>query len=147
MNIIPSNIKYIKWQSADDIHMTSKEWLSELQFIQDEHLFFSDLITTYTSQLMSHEEFSKTRNLVDNITASQKRNNLLIEAIKTHENDLKILVDGINQIKEEKAYIKEHKGLLTEITAYLNDYKQLKTRLFNVFKSLKKDEKRFIDKP
>ncbi len=32
--------KYVEWLSAEQMHLASKEWLSELLFIKDEHLFF-----------------------------------------------------------------------------------------------------------
>lgn len=147
MNTFQHNLKYIEWQSAEDIHNTSKQWLSELEFIKDEHLFFSDLITTFTLQLINPEHFAKNKALINKISRSIKRNNQLIDEVKTHENDLKILVDGINQIEKEKAYIKRHKSLLTEIGTFLENYKSLKFRLFNLIKTIKKEEKRIIDKP
>ncbi len=147
MKITSPNIRYVEWQSAEEIHKTSKEWLSELLFIKDEHLFFLDLIKMFTLQLIEPEKFDSNRELIKAITASQKKNKILIEAVKTHENDLKILVDGINQINEEKAYIKEHRGLILELTKFLNEYKVLKTNFFEVIKSIKKDQKKIIDKP
>ncbi|MFK7782692.1 hypothetical protein [Psychroserpens sp.] len=145
--MITDNIRYIEWQSADEIHKTSKEWLSELLFIKDEHLFFLDLIKMFTIQLIEPDKFSSNRELIKVITNSQKQTLLLIEAIKIHENDLKILVDDVDQISEEKAYVKEHMGLMAEINDYLTDYKELKTHFFNIIKSIKKSQKRIIDKP
>lgn len=147
MKTILPNIRYVEWQSADEIHNTSKEWLSELLFIKDEHLFFLDLIKLFTLELIKPDKFDSNRALIKAITTSQKRNDLLIEAVKTHEIDLKILVDGVNQIKEEKAYIKEHRGLIIEITNFLNDFQTLKKKLFEVIKSIKKNQKKIIDKP
>ncbi|WP_299336454.1 hypothetical protein [uncultured Psychroserpens sp.] len=148
MKSIQTHAHYIEWLSADEMHEASKEWLSELYFIQDEHLFFEDLITTFTSQLISGDKFSDSKALIDDIKKSQTQNNLLIEAIKTHENDLQIMVDGIDQIKEENYYTKEHKNLVGIINSFLNDYKHLKSRLFEIVKTIKKEEKlkHLIDK-
>lgn len=110
-------------------------------FIKDEHLFFEDLIKSYTLALIAPEKFSDNKALIDALNRSQKRNNLLIEAIKVHNNDLKIMVDGIDQPNEEKAYRKSHKGLILKIKEFQDSYKVLKSQLFDIFKKIKKDDK------
>lgn len=136
-----SHLKYIEWLDADELHEASKEWLSELNFIKDEHLFFEDLVTQFTSQLIAFGNFSNNKEIIDAINRSQKQNNTLIEAVKIHENELKIMVDGIDQIEEEKAYTKEHSDLIIAITEFLKEYKSLKTQLFDIIKSIKKEDK------
>lgn len=148
MKTIQTYARYVEWLSADEMHTDSKEWLSELKFIRDEHIFFEDLITSFTAQLIAKEKFPNSRELTDAIKSSQKRNELLIEAVKTHENDLKIMVDGIDQIKEENAYTKEHKNLVEIIDNFSKEYKALKSRVFKMITDIKKEEKqkRLIDK-
>ncbi|WP_298895286.1 hypothetical protein [uncultured Psychroserpens sp.] len=141
MKTIQTHAHYIEWLSADQMHEASKEWLSELNFIKDEHRFFEDLITTYTSQLIAPKRFSDTKEIIDELYKSQKQNDLLIEVVKTHENELQIMVDGVDQIKEESAYTKAHKGLVDIINEFLKDYKTLKTQLFDLIKNMKREEK------
>ncbi|WP_435412727.1 hypothetical protein [Psychroserpens mesophilus] len=139
---------YTEWLSADQMHEASKEWLSELQFVRDEHRFFEDLITTFTSQLIALDTFSDNKEIIDAINRSHKQNNTLIEAVKTHENELQIMVDGINQLDREKAYAKEHRDLIYTISDFLKHYKSLKSQLFDIIKTIKKEEKQrhLIDK-
>ncbi|WCO02850.1 hypothetical protein [Psychroserpens ponticola] len=148
MKTIQTQVRYVEWLSPKDMHLASQEWLSELKFIKDEHLFFEDLITTFTSQLIESGKFSENKEIIDAVNRSQKRNNLLIEAIKVHENDLQIMVDGIDQLDEEKAYTKEHSGLMIAIADFLKEYKSLKTQLFSIIKKIKKEDKQkhLIDK-
>ncbi|WP_179336702.1 hypothetical protein [Winogradskyella ludwigii] len=134
--------KYAEWISAEQMHEDSKEWLSELLFIKDEHLFFDDLIKSFTLQLLEPEKFSDNIEIIDILNKSEKRNNLLIEAIRVHENDLQIIVDGVNQINEEKVYKKSHQGLLIKIREFENEYRNLKTQLFEIIKNIKKEDKR-----
>lgn len=134
--------KYAEWISAEQMHEDSKEWLSELLFIKDEHLFFDDLIKSFTLELLEPEKFSDNKEIIDILNRSEKRNNLLIEAIKVHENDLQIIVDGVDQLNEEKSYKDSHQGLLIKIKEFENDYKSLKTQLFEIIKSIKKEDKR-----
>ncbi|WP_044397453.1 hypothetical protein [Lacinutrix sp. Hel_I_90] len=139
---------YFEWLTAEDMHENSKKWLSELQFVKDEHLFFQDLITTYTLQIIDFEDFSDTKEIVDALNRSQKKNNELIEAVLNHEKDLEIMVDGIDDVKKEKHYKKLHRQLLTSVSEYLYDYKKVKTQLFSIVKDVMKKEKqqRLLDK-
>lgn len=148
MNTHHANIRYVEWLSADDMYKASQEWLSELRFIKDEHLFFDDLIKSFTLQLIKPGQFSKSKKIIDVIDTSQKRNNLLIEAVKTHLNELQIMVDGIDQPKEEEAYKEEHRNLIIIINNYFKEYRMLKTQVFSLIKGIKKSEKqeRLIDR-
>ncbi len=148
MNTHHANIRYVEWLSTDDMYKASQEWLSELRFIKDEHLFFDDLIKSFTLQLIKPGQFSKSKKIIDVIDTSQKRNNLLIEAVKTHLNELQIMVDGIDQPKEEEAYKEEHRNLIIIINNYFKEYRMLKTQVFSLIKGIKRSEKqeRLIDR-
>lgn len=135
-------VKYVEWLSAEEMHRESLEWLSQLEFVKDEHLFFEDLIKSYTLQLIQPEKFAHNKEIIDAINRSEKRNDQLIDAIKHHENKLQILVDGINQPKEEIEYRNEHKALLNKLNDFLKYYRSLKTQLFDIVKQIKKEEKR-----
>lgn len=139
---------YVEWLSADQMHEASKEWLSELRFIKDEHLFFEDLIKSNTLQLINPEKFSHNKEIIDAINRSQKKNNSFIEAVKVHKNKLHIMVDGVNQLNEEDVYKKAHRSLIIEISEFIKNYRSLKMQLFDILKIIKKEEKqsRLLDK-
>lgn len=141
MKTTQTQLQYVQWLSADEMHQMSKEWLSELNFIKDEHVFFEYLVTEFTSQLLVFDDFNSNKEIIDCINRSQKQNDALIEAVKIHENELQIMVDGINQLEEEKAYIKEHSDLIVAISEFLKEYKSLKTQLFDILKDIKKEDK------
>ncbi|WP_339754399.1 hypothetical protein [uncultured Winogradskyella sp.] len=141
METIQTHARYVEWLSVEEMHKGSKEWLSQLEFVKDEHLFFEDLIKSYTLQLIKPEKFAHNKEIIDAINRSQKRNNFLIEAVKVHKNELQIMVDGIDQPKEEEAYKKEHKGLIIKINEFLKHYRSLKIQLFDIVKRIKKEEK------
>ena len=44
METTQTQVRYVEWLSPEEMHKASQSWLSELQFIKDEHLFFEDLI-------------------------------------------------------------------------------------------------------
>jgi len=136
-----TSTKYIEWLSAETMHKNSIEWLSDLEFMKDEQLFFDDLIKSYTLQLIDSKYFKESKAIIDTLSKLQKKTYLLIKYAKNHKNDLKIMVDGINQPKEEAAYKNEHRRLIVEINDFVKEYRALKTTLFSLIKNIKREEK------
>lgn len=134
--------KFTEWLSAEEMHQASKKWYSELSFIKDEQLFFDDLIKLYTLQLLNENDFSNNRDIVGILNQSQKRTDELLEIVKTHSNELEIMVDGIDQPEEERNYKKEHRELVFIMSDFFINYKNLKTKLFDVFKHVLKESKK-----
>ena len=141
MATIQTNARFVEWLNVEEMHNGSKEWLSQLEFVKDEHLFFEELIRSYTLQLIQPEKFAHNKEIIDAINRSQKHNNLLIEGVKVHEKELYIMIDGIDQLKEEVAYKEKHRGLIIKISEFLTNYRTLKMQLFEIVKKIKKEEK------
>lgn len=133
--------KYVAWLSAETMHDASKKWLSELKFAKDEQLFLDDLVKSYTLQLIDSKHFKESRNVIIQLGELQKKTDTLIETIKKHERELKIMVDGIDQIQLEKAYKENHGKLIVKVADFLKAYKKLKTQLFALVKSILKANK------
>jgi hypothetical protein len=123
------------------MHKASRNWLSELRFIKDEQLFFAGLIKSYTLQLLDSNHFSKSKKIVDSLELLQNKNKALIETVIAHENKLLIMIDGIDQLKEEEAYKTKHRELTVEINEYFKNYRNLKKRLFETIETIMKNEK------
>lgn len=132
---------YVAWFNAEEMHKHTQDWLSELEFIQDEHLFFEDLVKSFTPQLIENNKFEESKEMVDVVNRSEKRNQELIEAIKDHGNKLEIMVDGKDQPKEEAIYKEEHRNLILKVSDFLKDYQSLKGQLFEIIHDIMKKEK------
>ncbi len=141
MKTAQTTVKYIEWLSPEEMHKQSLAWLSELNFIKDEHLFFEDLIKTFTIELLELKDFSNDKEIVDAINRSEKRTIQFIDAVIAHEKGLKIMVDEIDQPTDEKAYKEEHKKLAVEVNQFLQEYRMLKSQVFNIIKDVKKEVK------
>jgi len=148
MKTTQTTTKYVEWLSAETMHKNSIEWLSDLEFMKDEQLFFDDLIKSYTLQLIDSKHFKESKAIIDTLSKLQTKTDLLIKYVKTHKNDLKIMVDGIDQPKEESDYKNEHRRLIVQISDFIKEYRILKTVLFSLIKNIKKEEKQkfLIDK-
>lgn len=141
MKTIQTTPKYIEWISAEDMHTDSLHWLSQLNFIKDEHFFFEDLISTFSSQLKKLDVFSSDKEIIDVITRSYRRTEQLINVVKKHEKELEIMLDGVDQIEDEKKYKETHRNLSKEMEEFFKEYRGLKVQLFNIIKDIKKEEK------
>ena len=129
------------WLDPEEMHEASKNWNSELSFIGDEQLFLEELVNTYTSQLTEISKFNENMKMIDTLGTLQKRHVELTKKVKDHMNGLEILVDGVDQLDEEAEYKNEHKTLLKLLPDYVAEYRLLKAELFQVFKTILKDEK------
>lgn len=132
---------YVEWLSADEMHATSKLWLSELNFIKDEQLFLNDLVKSYSLQLSEPKIFDESKKLISHISKAENEVTELIKQVKAHENQLEIMVDKVDQLKMEKAYIETHKELLKAMNNYKNYYWKAKNNLFKFISTLLKKEK------
>ncbi|GAA4275467.1 hypothetical protein [Aquimarina mytili] len=135
------NVKYIEWRSPEELHETSLNWVSELKFIKDEQHFLDELIENHILQLISGATFEKSKAVVNALSQKKKTIDPLLKRIINHHNELTILLDGIDQPKEEKQYKEDHRVLLVEIANYLNEYKNVKRQIFDLIKTIMKQEK------
>ncbi len=135
------NVKYVEWHSPEELHEAALNWVSELKFIKDEQHFLDELIQNYTLQLISGKTFEKSKIVVNELSQKRKMIDPLLKKIINHHNDLTILLDGIDQPKEEKQYKEDHRVLIVEVVRYLNDYKEIKRKIFELIKNIMKQGK------
>jgi len=132
---------YVEWLNAEVMHKTSKNWLSELNFIKDEQLFFDDLVKSYTLQLIDSKHFEDSKKIVNELSDFQVKTNLTIEKVIIHEKELKIMVDETYQHEEEENYKKDHRYLIGIISKFTKDYRAFKRQLFTLVKNVMKEGK------
>jgi len=133
--------KYQEWLSPEIIHKATLNWFSELNFIQDENLFFDDLIKSYTLQLIEAKHFNEGKVITDELKEIKKETNRILEVVTMHERALQILVDGIDQVREEEAYRKEHLRLIIDVSNFQKKHRETKKRIFKLIKNIIKEGK------
>jgi hypothetical protein len=132
--MITNTIKYIQWMSPEDMHVATIEWKSELQFIEDEHYFFEELMLLFTLQLLKNEDFSVSRDLAELLSNLKKENSELKKEVIKHKNKLEILVDGVDEFEKEKEYKIHHKELAFQLKEHFKNHKNYKKQLFKTVK-------------
>ena len=130
-----------QWYSAERMHDMSKTWLSELQFIKDEQQFLEDLITDYTHQIINDDALDRAQDAATALQRTIRGNHKLILALTEHENELSLMVDGIDQLEKEQQYKPEHLEFTKTISAFFYDYKAVKMEIFNLVKTLMQRDK------
>lgn len=142
MNSPSSNTESLEWPNIKDLHADSIRWLSELNFIDDECLFFDDMIKTYTINLIDQSIFEKTKVLIGRLSQIQTKNKELINEISKHENSLDRLIQKSDNTNRAKVYTNEHKELLNSIRIHWDNYKPLKKDLFELLKGVLAEQKK-----
>lgn len=141
MKSIVPNQKYVAWKSADELHEISLAWIAELKFIKDEQRFLKELIKSHTMDLISNKGYKQNEEIVKNLYKLTKEISFLLQKIANHVNDVTILIDGIDQLNEEKEYKKAHCFLLKEVNDYFERYKNYKKNVFEHIKRIIKQKK------
>ncbi|MBT8245868.1 MAG: hypothetical protein HKP48_07155 [Winogradskyella sp.] len=141
MKTIHTKAKHTEWLSADDMHEDSKSWLSELTFYKEEQIFFEDLIKSYTLQLIDKKHFEESKTIVDKLSEIVKQTDVLLNTVTSHEKELSIMVDGIDELDAETLYRKEHNNLIEVIAEFKKRYQFIKVKLFDLVKLVIKENK------
>lgn len=136
------NFRYVEWKSSDEMHYSCLQWISGLNFIKDEQIFFQDMLKEYTVPILESHLLEEAKTLIFKLTESEKQVENLLKETTKHRNGLQILVDGIDQPDQEKEYREEHRNLLKEVNNFSNLYQALKIDIFKtVSKALKQQKK------
>lgn len=135
---------FVEWFSADEIHATIKLWQSELNFIKDEQLFLNELVQIYTPQLIDQLVFKKNKRVIARLKEVEKSLKPLNKKVQIHKDQIGIMMDTIDQLKLEKAYLQIHKELISAMKLYAQNYRTIKSELFKIIALVMKKNKRLL---
>lgn len=141
MDTSNQNFRYVEWKSSDEMHFSCLQWISELNFIKDEQIFFQDMLKEYTLPILESHLLEETKSLIFKLTDSEKQVENLIKETTKHRNGLQILVDGKDQPDQEKEYREEHRRLLKAVNKFTIEYQALKKDIFTTVTGALKQQK------
>ncbi|MFN4764364.1 hypothetical protein ACKGJN_14630 [Gillisia sp. Q332] len=141
MDTSNQNFRYVEWKSSDEMHYSCLQWISELNFIKDEQIFFQDMLKEYTVPILESHLLEEAKSLIFKLTESEKEVENLLKETTKHRNGLQILVDGIDQPEQEKEYREEHRRLLKEVNKFTVEYQSLKKGIFTTVTRALKQQK------
>lgn len=126
-----TNIKYTEWKSAEEMHEDTRQWLSELEFAHTELHFLDELLGTYFIKLSTDRNYTQTKALVEKLSAYKKRIPRYIKQVRDHQNELVVLLDGIDQPYEEREVKTTHKKIQQKVEQLSRDFRALKKEMFH----------------
>ena len=131
-------------KSIEELHHDSRNWLSEIQFVNYEMKFLYNLLTSNYIELLSSGLDIKVKELFKKIAIEKKSGNALSKLILEHEKILSDLIQT-NSVTSNKNYLETHKKFEIEITIFLGRYKELKMEIFKIIERImrKKGQKKF----
>ena len=131
-------------KSIEELHHDSRNWLSEIEFINYEMKFLNKLLSSYYIDLLESGYDKPIKGLVNKIVVEKKSGNALSKLILEHEKILSDLIQT-NSVASNKNYLETHKKFEIEIIIFLGRYKELKTEIFKLIEKImkKKGQKKF----
>jgi len=131
-------------KSIEELHYDSKNWLSEIAFINYEMKFLNQLLSSYYIDLLESGYEKHIKVLVNKIVIEKKSGKALSKLILEHEKILSDLIQT-NSVTSNKNYLETHKKFEIEIIIFLGRYKELKMEIFKIIERTmrKKGQKKF----
>ncbi len=139
-----NNFRYLEWKSPAEMHHSTVQWTSELNFIKDEHRFFEDMLKEHTMPIIESSLFSRAKDLTERMTRSEKELEKLAAKVNDHNKRLYRLIENIDEPREARIYKEEHKALLRAVNKYSEEYKKLKREIFETITQALKQQKRLL---
>ena len=134
---------YGRLKSTEELHDDSKNWLSEIGFVNDEMRFLDHLLGSNYIDFLEYGLEKNVERLVKNIADEKKIGKELFTIINDHE---KVLGDLIktNSVTSNTNFMDVHKKLEFEMTIYNKKYKKLKRQIFELVEDVihKKKQKK-----
>lgn len=127
-------LKYTEWFSAEEMHEAAKNWVSELNFVRDEQIFFEHLLQQLLQSELCCKASFTCKSLREELDTLKRDCNLLVSAALKQQSKLYILMDGIDQIEQEDFLRETHHEFIDVIGEFLMQHNQLKKDLFDMVK-------------
>jgi hypothetical protein len=141
MDANDQKLSYLEWKSPEEMHVSCLQWLSEINFMEDEHMFLEDMLKEYTLPVLEAHLYEKARNLVTELGSLDKKRAELKNRLLKHRKELEIMVDDKDQLEEETQFKEEHRRIKNEFGHFNQKYRNLKQEIFLTVSTALKDQK------
>ena len=122
------------------LHEQNVTWLTELEFVQDEHIFLENLLSTHFLDLSSEKLFEPTKKLIHKLNDVEIMGNELEDTIQTHNKHVATLLESL-QLDGKKDVVKEHQSIKNDFETFHLKFKFVKKKIYNMIKEIMKEHK------
>ena len=116
--------------STQEFHAASKNWISSLQFIEDELRFIENLMCSYVFEPDTPNLFERLQDYKERVQSIQLRKKEMAKWLFDHENELSGLLES-QEVDKDGSYAQKHRELQVEFLLFYEDFQQLKSEIFN----------------
>ena len=128
------------FSSIANLHMESKRWITELEFINREQLFYKELLVEHIIEKCETCNFKVLKLYLKAITHEFELSKRVLEKLKDHRINLSLLLENI-YLKREDGFREDHKLLKIEMENYLENFNYIKEKIFAIVLDIMKKEK------
>lgn len=126
---------YGRLKSKEELHDNSKNWLSEILFVNDELRFLNHLLGSNYIDFIEFGLNNKIEKIVKSIKEEKKIGATLQKLIQNHESTLSDLINN-DSVTSNANYMDVHKKLEFEMIIYNKKYKKLKRQIFDIVENI-----------
>lgn len=112
------------------LHLESKQWTSNLNFVMDEIRFIGHLLDSYVFEPDTPNLFERLQDYKARLKKIIDTNERMTEQISIHDNDL----GGMLECKDkacDQAYYHKHNQLKAEVVELMSEFQNFKSDIFN----------------
>lgn len=121
-------------KGVEELHNDSKQWLSEIDFINDELRFLNDLLGCYFLDIIDAGLSDTVKTIIKKIEQKEKETISFKLLIIYHEKTLSNLIKT-NSVSANTNYLKIHQELELKVRDYFRKSKLLKKQIFSIVES------------
>ena len=122
------------------LHEQNSTWLTELEFVRDEHNFLEHLLSAHFLDLSSEKLFEPTKKLIQKLNEVERMDHELEDAIHTNNKQVATLLESL-QISGKKDLMKEHQRIQKDFEIFHLKFKFVKKKIYNMIKEIMKEHK------
>ena len=119
----------LRKMGIEELHEESKKWISHLNFMADEIVFFDHLLNSYVFEPDTPALFEDFQKYEGRLQESKKLCSKIIGDVADHENKLGGLLEILNSLLDH-AYQTKHQQFRVEVEDCLDNFIRLKADIY-----------------
>ena len=137
-----ANFRFSEGKDPEENYWVTRQWLSELDFMKDEHQFYEDMLEKFTLPVIESNHFTEVKGHLEHLSRALKKREELEKRIKDHKTNQSNFLEKVAGAPKKEQIKSEHKKLARELHEFLKEYKEVKKGIFQSISQVMKDQKR-----
>lgn len=127
-------------QRAGVMHQDTADWLSEMDFMEDELEFFAEMLRNYFMAL-AVKDFEQEKQLIKQRLTIENEIRLMKQRVSEHHSHLVVLLESVHPENKERLLEVEHVEVAKALRHLRKAFMKYKSRLFTQVSEVIKEQK------